>query len=163
MAASTLRDKEGGLANLKGNFLSPFRSSLGFGKLSYEPSPSQSYELSYNIRHETDVVSFGGTNSYQFANNQGDDVNSVILKHRRTGSKLLEEATFNFQRYRRRFGPVDSTLVALLLAWELLALRASPRSQHPTISSFVETIEQNHVGRIVMFFLWLWLGWTLAS
>jgi len=58
---------------------------------------------------------------------------------------------------------VWSTLVAALLAWELLALRASPRSQHPTISSFVETIEQHHVGRLVMFFLWLWLGWTLAS
>jgi hypothetical protein len=58
---------------------------------------------------------------------------------------------------------VWTTLVALLLAWELLALRASPRSQHPTISSFVETIEQYHVGRIAMFFLWLWLGWTLAS
>jgi hypothetical protein len=56
-----------------------------------------------------------------------------------------------------------TTLVALLLAWELLALRASPRSEHPTISSLVESIEQYHPGRLVMFFLWLWLGWTLAS
>ncbi|MCU1466278.1 MAG: hypothetical protein JWM72_2206 [Actinomycetia bacterium] len=58
---------------------------------------------------------------------------------------------------------VWSALVALLLAWELLALRSSPRSEHPTISSLVESIEQYHVGRLVMFFLWLWLGWTLAS
>jgi hypothetical protein len=58
---------------------------------------------------------------------------------------------------------VWTTLVALLLAWELLALRSAPRSQHPTISSFVESIEQYHVGRLAMFFLWLWLGWTLAS
>ncbi len=36
----------------------------------------------------------------------------MILKHRRVGSKLLEEATFNFQSYRRHFGPLDSTLVA---------------------------------------------------
>jgi hypothetical protein len=58
---------------------------------------------------------------------------------------------------------VWSAIAAAVLAWELLALRSSPRSQHPTISSLVETIEQHHVGRIVLFLAWLWLGWTLAS
>jgi hypothetical protein len=56
-----------------------------------------------------------------------------------------------------------STVLTALTAWELLALRSSPRSAHPTISSLVESIEQYHVGRIVLFFAWLWLGWTLAS
>jgi hypothetical protein len=58
---------------------------------------------------------------------------------------------------------VWSAIAAAVLAWELLALRSSPRSQHPTISSLVETIEQHHVGRLVLFLAWLWLGWTLAS
>ena len=58
---------------------------------------------------------------------------------------------------------VWSTVVTALVAWELLALRSSPRSAHPTISSLVESIEQYHVGRIALFFAWLWLGWTLAS
>ncbi|HEX5586912.1 MAG TPA: DUF6186 family protein [Acidimicrobiia bacterium] len=54
-------------------------------------------------------------------------------------------------------------IVAAATAWELLALRSSPRSEHPTISSFVESVEQYHVGRIVLFLAWLWLGWVLAS
>jgi hypothetical protein len=56
-----------------------------------------------------------------------------------------------------------SAIASAALAWELLALRSSPRSQHPTISSLVETIEQHHLGRIVLFVAWLALGWTLAS
>jgi hypothetical protein len=58
---------------------------------------------------------------------------------------------------------VWTTVVTALVAWELLALRSLPRSAHPTISSLVESIEQYHVGRIGLFFVWLWLGWTLAS
>jgi hypothetical protein len=58
---------------------------------------------------------------------------------------------------------VWSGIAAAVLTWELLALRSSPRSQHPTISSFVETVEQHHLGRIVLFVVWLWLGWILAS
>jgi hypothetical protein len=82
------------------------------------------------------------------------------------------------RRFRRRHDPPPRTprpsmfhfavvawsaIAAAVLAWELLALRSSPRSQHPTISSFVETVEQHHLGRIVLFVSWLWLGWTLAS
>lgn len=58
---------------------------------------------------------------------------------------------------------VWSAIAAVVLTWELLALRSSPRSQHPTISSLVETVEQHHLGRIVLFVAWLALGWTLAS
>jgi hypothetical protein len=58
---------------------------------------------------------------------------------------------------------VWSAIATVVLAWELLALRSSPRSQHPTISSLVETVEQHHLGRIVLFVAWLALGWTLAS
>jgi hypothetical protein len=54
-------------------------------------------------------------------------------------------------------------IVAVATAWEVLALRSSPRSEHPTISSFVESVEQYHGGRMVLFLAWLWLGWTLAS
>ncbi len=58
---------------------------------------------------------------------------------------------------------VWSTIAAAVLAWELLSLRSSPRSQHPTISSFVETVEQHHLGRVVLFLAWLALGWILTS
>jgi hypothetical protein len=102
------------LAQYNGNFVSPFRSTLGFGKLTYEPQPGQSYELSYSLRHETDIRDFGGGTSYSAAVDAKDDVSSIVLKHRRVGATLLDEVTFNFQRYRRHFQPLNESLVARL-------------------------------------------------
>ena len=56
-----------------------------------------------------------------------------------------------------------SSVAIAVLVWELLALRSLPRSAHPTISSLVQSIEQYHAGRVVLYFAWLWLGWTLAA
>jgi hypothetical protein len=102
------------LAQYNGNFGSPFRSTLGFGKLTYEPRQGQSYEVSYNLRHETDIRDFGGTTSFDGAVDAKDDVNSIILKHRRVGATWLEEATINFQSYRRHFAPLNENSVARL-------------------------------------------------
>src|SRR5207245_7767071 len=58
---------------------SPFRSSLFFGKLSYDMDPRQSLELSGNFRHETDLRGFGNIfacpcQSFQNAENFKNDV-----------------------------------------------------------------------------------------
>jgi hypothetical protein len=58
---------------------------------------------------------------------------------------------------------VWTTLTAALIAWELIALRASPRSQRLTISSLVEHAEHHHVARLALYAVWLWVGWELAS
>ena len=58
---------------------------------------------------------------------------------------------------------VWSGLVAVLVVWELIALRGTPRSDHPTISSLVEGLAHHHVARLAMFALWVALGWALAS
>ena len=102
------------LAQYNGNFASPFRSTLGFGKLTYEPRQGQSYEVSYSLRHETDIRDFGGTTTYDGAVDVKDDVNSIILKHRRIGTTILEEATVNVQRFRRHFAPLNEDVVARL-------------------------------------------------
>ena len=47
-----------------------------------------------------------------------------------------------------------SALVIALVAWELIALRSSPRSEHPTISSLVEGLAHHHVARLALFALW---------
>src|SRR5437762_2249132 len=47
------------LKTYKGNFPSAFRATLRFAKLSYEPTAAQTYELSYNLRHESDINDFG--------------------------------------------------------------------------------------------------------
>src|SRR6266516_7971126 len=72
------------LSQYNGQFVSPFRSTLAFGKLSYVPTTSQSLELSLNLRHETDIRDFGGVTSFQTANNVRNDVDTWIGKHRYT-------------------------------------------------------------------------------
>ena len=43
-----------------GTFVSPFRSDLAFGKLSYQPDASQLVDWSASYRKETDIRDFGG-------------------------------------------------------------------------------------------------------
>src|SRR5205809_2386891 len=90
------------LSQYNGQFVSPFRSTLAFGKLSYVPTTSQSLELSMNLRHETDIRDFGGVTSFQTANNVRNDVDTWIGKHRYTSGSWLNEATVSFQHYRRQ-------------------------------------------------------------
>jgi len=56
-----------------------------------------------------------------------------------------------------------SVTVTALVGWELLALFSHPRSDHPTISSLLETAMENHALRFGVYLLWLWLGWAIAS
>jgi hypothetical protein len=53
-------------------------------------------------------------------------------------------------------------LVALAVGWELLAYFSTPRHDHPTLSVIADEIMSVHVGRAVMFLLWLALGWLLV-
>ena len=88
-------------------------------------------------------------------------VRRVRRRRNRTSVAVIEE-TPSATRFRLAVA-VWSSIAVAATAWELLALRSSPRSAYPTISSLVENIEQYHFGRIALFFAWLWLGWTLAS
>ena len=53
-------------------------------------------------------------------------------------------------------------LVALAVGWELLAFFSTPRHDHPTLSVIADEIMSVHVGRALMFLLWLGLGWVLV-
>ena len=100
VALDTIPADTANLRPYNGNFLSPFRETLLFGKLSYQLTPSQTLELSANTRHETDVRDFGGQTSFETANNVKNDVTSVTLKHMATwGSGWLNEATVTGQWY----------------------------------------------------------------
>jgi hypothetical protein len=52
-------------------------------------------------------------------------------------------------------------LFGVLVALELSAYFSSPRREHPTLSSISDALMGTHVGRAVMFALWLLLGWAL--
>jgi hypothetical protein len=53
------------------------------------------------------------------------------------------------------------TLLALLLAWELVSYRLSPRVDHPTLSSIADAAMSTHPGRFVVFSAWLASGYWL--
>src|SRR5438094_4293304 len=89
------------LSQYEGQFVSPFRSTLVFGKLSYVLTPTQSLELSVTGRHETDVREFGTERTFAQATNVRNDVNTVIAKHRSARGNWLNETIVSFQHYRR--------------------------------------------------------------
>jgi hypothetical protein len=52
-------------------------------------------------------------------------------------------------------------VVGAIVVWQLVNLFASPRADHPTLSSMLGAIE-DHPARVVLFGLWLMLGWFLT-
>ncbi len=99
------------LSQYQGQFVSPFRSTLLFGKLSYVLTPTQSLELSVTGRHETDIRDFGTERAFSQANNVRNDVNTAIAKHRSARGNWLNETMVSFQHYRRNPTPNDSSLI----------------------------------------------------
>ena len=95
---------------------SPFRSSLGFGKLSYNQSEKQVFELTGNVRIETDKRRFGGQfGDVQRAFEAGENLrNNVVdggLKHTFFGREWINEALVSFQWYQFNPQPFDFTTV----------------------------------------------------
>lgn len=97
------------LAQYNGNFTSPFRETLLFGKLSYAVNPNSSAELSFSTRHETDVRDFGqfccGVNGFQEAVNFRQDVSVAQLRYNRFSGPWLNEAKVDYSRFRRNPSP----------------------------------------------------------
>ena len=87
------------LSGYLGTFDSPFRSHLGFAKVSYQPSAGQALDLSYSLRHETEIKDFGDQRSEESAADFGTDVNTVTLRHLATRSSWINEASLTFQRF----------------------------------------------------------------
>jgi hypothetical protein len=84
-----------------------------------------------------------------------------VRRESRTAS-ARDEATRRAPGYRVAIA-FWTVAISALLAWELIALQSSPRSEHPTISSLVETAEHHHLARLALYAAWLWVGWELAS
>lgn len=73
----------------------------------------------------------------------------------------LDEAAESGEEVARRGTWVWVTLVVVLLGWELVSFRLSPRIDHPTLSSIADAIMSTHPGRFVMFAAWLAVGYWL--
>ncbi len=107
--ASLLQD----LRRREGPFTSPFREKLLFGKGSWQPKTGQQVELTYNWRNETDIRGFGGTTSFEVAENVRNRVDSAQGKWQVTGSNSLNEAYLSYQRYRWNPEPENEEMVGL--------------------------------------------------
>lgn len=94
-------------AQYNGDFGSPFRSSLFFGKLSYAMSQNSSMELSLNTRSENDIRDFGGLTAFTSATKFKNAVTTGLLKHSYFKGAWLNEALLSYQRY--HYNPVANT------------------------------------------------------
>lgn len=93
------------LQQYNGNFGSPFRENLFFGKLNADISNKQSAELSFSYRNETDVRDFGGNTTFAAAVNNHNYNTVVQLKHNYFTGPWLNESKIDFSRFNRGFSP----------------------------------------------------------
>jgi Carboxypeptidase regulatory-like domain/TonB dependent receptor/TonB-dependent Receptor Plug Domain len=93
------------LLQYNGNFGSPFRETLLFGKLSDEINDKSSAELSFSNRHETDVRDFGGGAAFTAASNTHNYNTAVQLKHNFFSGPWLNEALVSYVKFHRGFSP----------------------------------------------------------
>src|SRR5450759_62390 len=93
------------LTQYNGNFGSPFRETLLFGKLSDEINDKSSAELSFSNRHETDIRDFGGNNALLTANDVHNYNTAVQLKHNFFTGPWLNEALLSYTKFHRGFSP----------------------------------------------------------
>lgn len=85
--------------DLEGNFISPFRSDLFFGKLTFVPDDKSTVDLTFSRRKETDIQGFGGTNSYEVAENKINKIDTVLAKWTYRGERFLNEASIDYLNY----------------------------------------------------------------
>ncbi|OLD85832.1 MAG: hypothetical protein AUG85_12200 [Gemmatimonadetes bacterium 13_1_20CM_4_66_11] len=95
-----------------GNFTSPFRESLLFGKLTYAVNANSSLEVNFNNRHETDVRDFGGSRTFAAANDFRQNVSIGQVKYNRVSGGWLNEAKVDYSRFQRNPSPTTSGSIA---------------------------------------------------
>jgi len=100
------------LTQYNGNFTSPFRETLLFGKLTYAINEQSSAELSFNNRHETDVRDFRDARAYTAASNFRQNVSIGQLRYTRVMGAWLNEAKIDYSRFQRNPSPLTPGIPA---------------------------------------------------
>jgi outer membrane receptor protein involved in Fe transport len=96
-----------------GIFPSPFKSNLGFGKLSWQPAQNQLLDWSGSYRKEHETRDFGNQTSFQSATDLKNWVYSSTLRHQWSSDKTLNQATLSWQDYAWNPTPLNPGLVGL--------------------------------------------------
>lgn len=126
------------LGQYNGNFTSPFRETLLFGKLTYAANAHSTVEVNFNNRHETDVRDFGGTRTFPAANDFRQNVSIAQIKYNRFWGGWLNEAKVDYSRFQRNPSPTTEGTIARIYHY------ANP-NQDAWIGSDVST--QNFIQR----------------
>ena len=94
-----------------GVFASPFKSTLAFGKLSWQMASNLLYDFSVNYRREHDIRDFGNQTSYESATEVKNWVYGATLRNQWNNSSALNEATLSLQKYGWNPTPLNPGLV----------------------------------------------------
>ena len=97
-----------------GTFASPFKSTLGFGKLSWQAASNQIVDFSANYRKEHEIRDFGSARSVDAADAIRNTVYGGTVRHQWNNSSSLNEASLSLQKYRWEQAPVNPGDVGLL-------------------------------------------------
>jgi Carboxypeptidase regulatory-like domain/TonB dependent receptor len=96
-----------------GVFPSPFKSNLGFGKLSWQPAQNQLVDISGNYRKEHEIRDFGGMTSYQAATDLKNQVYGTTLRHSWNSDVSLNQLSLSWQDYTWNQAALNPDLVGL--------------------------------------------------
>jgi hypothetical protein len=96
-----------------GFFPSPFRSNLGFGKLSWQPADNQLVDVTGTYRREHETRDFGNQTSFQSATDLKNWVYGSTLRHQWNNSTALNQAILSWQDYAWNPTPTNPNLVGL--------------------------------------------------
>jgi outer membrane receptor protein involved in Fe transport len=96
-----------------GTFPSPFKSNLGFAKLSWQPAENQLVDWSGNYRQEHETRDFGDKVSFQSAHNIKNSVDGTTVRHQWNSDKALNQATLSYQDYTWNQAALNPGLVGL--------------------------------------------------
>lgn len=87
-----------------GNFVTPFRGDLFFGKLTFIPDDRSTFDLSASRRKESDITGFGCgfnacRNSFELAENKKNTINTYLGKWTYRTDSFLNEAAIDYLDY----------------------------------------------------------------
>jgi len=90
-----------------GSLSSPLDSRLFFGKVSWQPSVSQSAELTYHRRDETEIRGFGGQRVKEGASSFEIYTDAALARHQALLGNLLSEANMTYQKLQWKDTAID--------------------------------------------------------
>jgi len=128
-------------AQYNGNFASPFRESLFFGKLTYDATPTSSLELSVDERHNSDIRDFGNLfssagpdHAFTIASRLNVDTYTGRAKYSMFKGPWLDETLVSFQRSRDQSRPDNPGSITQFFCCNFTAWFGSD----PSIQDFVQ-------------------------